>query len=159
MPSAREPIPTWFFAMVVARKGDRFLVVHERKHGQGWYLPAGRVEPGESIADAAVRETLEETGVPVRLDGVLRVEHSPSMSGTARCRVFFTASPVDDRPPRATPNEESLGAAWVTLDELGRLPLRGDEVLALFRHVAAGGPVYPLSVLALEGAPWPARGR
>ena len=29
-----EPIPTWFLALVVVRKGDRFLVVHEKKHGQ-----------------------------------------------------------------------------------------------------------------------------
>jgi phosphatase NudJ len=154
MASARDPIPTWFFAMVAVRKGDHFLVVHERKHGQGWYFPAGRVEPGESIMDAAVRETLEETGVAVRLDGVLRVEHSPSLGGGSRCRVFFTASPVDDRPPRTVPNEESLGAAWVTLDELAGYPLRGDEVMALFRYLAAGGPVYPLSVLTFEGAPW-----
>src|SRR5207244_8580287 len=89
----RDPIPTWFFALVVVRKGDRFLLVHERKHGQLWYLPAGRVEPGETLADGALRETLEETGVRVRLEGILRVEHSPSPNG-ARCRVFFTASPV-----------------------------------------------------------------
>jgi phosphatase NudJ len=67
----RAPIPTWFFALVVVRQGDRFLLVHEAKHGQGWCVPAGRVEPGESLFDAAVRETLEETGVPVVLDGVL----------------------------------------------------------------------------------------
>src|SRR5271155_3844565 len=110
---AREPIPSWYFAVVVVRRGDRFLLVHERKHGQLWYLPAGRVEQGESLVDGAVRETLEETGVPVRVDGVLRVEHSPSPTG-ARCRVFFSASPLDDRPPRTTPDDESLGAAWVS---------------------------------------------
>ena len=49
----RDPIPTWFFALVVVRQGDRFLLVHEAKHGQDWYLPAGRVEPGESLTDAA----------------------------------------------------------------------------------------------------------
>ena len=32
----RNPIPTWFFALVVVRKGERFLLVHEAKHGQGW---------------------------------------------------------------------------------------------------------------------------
>jgi phosphatase NudJ len=41
---SREPIPTWYFALVVVVSGDRFLRVHERKHGQLWYLPAGRVE-------------------------------------------------------------------------------------------------------------------
>ena len=53
----REAIPTWFFAIVVVRRGDRFLLVHERKHGQLWYLPAGRVElpanPGWMTAPAS----------------------------------------------------------------------------------------------------------
>lgn len=153
----RTPIPTWFFAVVVVRKGDRFLLVHERKHGQRWYLPAGRVEPGETFFDAAVRETLEETGVPVRLDGVLRVEHTPSPDGSMRVRILFTAVPIDDRPPRAVPDEESLGAAWVTLDELDRYPLRGEDVREVFRYVAEGGRVHPLSAVAFEAdrLPWP----
>ena len=96
----RDPIPTWYFALVVVRQGNRFLLVHERKHGQGWYLPAGRVEPGEPLTQAAVRETQEETGVPVVLDGVLRVEHSPHSDGTARLRVFFVAHPKRDVPPK-----------------------------------------------------------
>lgn len=154
MSSARTPIPTWFFAVVIVRKGDRFLLVHERKHGQLWYFPAGRVEPGESFFDAAVRETLEETGVHVRLDGVLRVEHTPSHGGM-RVRVFFTGSPVDDRPPRTEPDEESLGAAWVGLDELHRYPLRGEEVREVFRYVAEGGVVSPLSAVAFESDAWP----
>lgn len=41
----------------------RSLLVHEARHGGGWYLPAGRVEMGETLVDAAVRETLEESGV------------------------------------------------------------------------------------------------
>ncbi len=62
------PMPgvTWCFALMVVRLEDRFLVVHEAKHGQRWYLPAGRVEPGETFAEAAARETLEEAGVVVR---------------------------------------------------------------------------------------------
>src|SRR5512135_242905 len=138
MSAPRTPVPTWFFAVVIVRKGDRFLLVHERKHGQLWYLPAGRVEPGESFFDAAVRETLEETGVPVRLDGLLRIEHSPSPTGSMRCRVLFTASPIDDRPPRTVPDEESLGAAWVTLADLDHYPLRGQEVRDILRYVAGG---------------------
>jgi phosphatase NudJ len=141
---------------VVVRKGDRFLLVHERKHGQLWYLPAGRVEPGESFFDAAVRETFEETGVHVRLDGLVRVEHSASPGGM-RVRVIFTASPVDDSPPRTTPDEESLGAAWVSMAELKTYPLRGPDVVELFGYVANGGAVHPLSAVAFEGDPLPGR--
>lgn len=150
---SREPAPTWFFALVVVRRGDHFLVVRERKHGQGWYLPAGRVEPGERIVDGALREVLEETGVPVELTGILRVEHAPSPEYT-RVRVFFVARPLDDRPPKSVPDEHSLAARWVTLDELRGLPLRGGEVRDVFAAVRAGAPVYPLALLTDEREPW-----
>ena len=150
---ARKPIDTWFFALVVVRKGDSFLLVQERKHGQRWYLPAGRAEPGESLADAALRETLEETGVPVRLLGVLRLEHSP-LGREARVRALFLAEPIDETPPKSHPDDESLQAAWVTLAQLDDYELRGDEVEAMLRYVARGGAVHPLSVLRPEGAPF-----
>ncbi len=149
----REPIPTWCFALVVVRKGDQFLLVHECKHGELWYVPAGRVEPGESFADAALRETLEESGVPVRLVGIIRVEHSPSAVGS-RMRVVFLAETIDDTPPKSEPNEESLEAAWVRLDELAEYPLRGEEVRELFEYISADGPVCPMSVLQPEGMPF-----
>ena len=111
---SRNPIPTWFFVLVIVRLGRRFLLVHERNHGARWYLPAGRVEPTEQLVDAAVRETLEETGVPVRLDGILRVEHTPDARGQARCRVLFLAHSISDVQPKSTPDTESLGAGWFT---------------------------------------------
>jgi phosphatase NudJ len=154
---AREPIPTWCFALVVVRNGGRFLLVRENKKNKPWYLPAGRVEPGESFHDAAVRETLEEAGMPIRLTGVVRVEHSPGPAG-ARMRVVFLGEPTDDTPPKTEPDDESLGAAWVGLDELAGYTLRGDEVQELFEFVASGGAVYPLGVFQPEGAPFRAGG-
>ena len=150
----RTPIPTWFFVLVVVRLGHRFLLVHERRHGQLWYLPAGRVEPGEGLVEAACRETSEEAGIPVVIEGVLRIEHSPRPEGTARVRVILVARPEDDTPPRATPNDETLGARWVTLEELEQLPLRGADVKEIFEHVAAGAPVYPLSLITQESEPF-----
>jgi phosphatase NudJ len=149
----REPIPTWCFALVVVRKGNRFLLVQESKYGEPWYLPAGRVEAGESFADAAVRETLEEAGIPVRVTGVIRVEYSPSPAG-ARMRVIFLAEPIDDTPPKTESDDESLGAAWVALDELPEYQLRGEEVTELFTYVANGGAAYPPELLQPEGRPY-----
>lgn len=149
----REAIPTWFFVMVVVRLGRRFLVVRERKHGQLWYLPAGRVEPDETFVDAALRETLEESGLRVTVESLLRVEHSPAQ-GAARVRLFVVARPLDDTAPRAVPNEHSLEARWVTLDELASLPLRDPEVREVFEYLARGGAVFPIAMLTPEGAPW-----
>ena len=150
---SREPIPTWFFALVVVRHGDRFLLVHERKHGELWYLPAGRAEMGEDLIAAACRETLEETGISIQLTGIIRIEHNPR-SDSARVRVIFAGEPINDTPPKSIPDEESLGAAWVALGELSRYPLRGREVEDLLGYVTDGGPVYPLSLLKREGVPF-----
>lgn len=150
---AREPIPMWCFAIVVVRHADKFLLVQEVKHEQRWYLPAGRVELGESFEQAAVRETLEEAGIEVRPLGILRIEHSPESEG-ARLRVIFLAEPIDDTPPKQFPDSQSMQARWVTLDELAAFPLRGPEVPHLFEFVAAGGKVFPLSVMQPERNPF-----
>jgi phosphatase NudJ len=148
---ARAPLPTWYFALVVVRRGHRFLLTQERKYGSTWSIPGGRVEPGETLADAAVREVFEETGVPIRLDGILRVEHSPgALTRDTRVRVLFTGTPLDDTPPKTTADDESLGAAYLTLDEIRALPLRGAELGALLESVAAGRQVFPLDLLGPE---------
>lgn len=143
---SRGPIPTWYFALVVVRRGHRFLLMQERKYGSSWTIPGGRVEPGETLLTAAVREVLEETGVPIRLDGVLRIEHVPVDAGV-RVRVLFTGTPIDDTAPKTTADEESLGAAWLTLDELGGRRLRGADLRALLESVEAGRQVFPLELL------------
>ena len=144
---AREPIAAWFYALVAVRRGDSFLALREASHEQGWYLPAGQCEAGERLTGAAVRECLEETGVAVELDGVLRVEHEVYPTG-ARVQVIFTGHAAPGaQPPQTHADEHSLEARWVTLDELRRLPLRHPEVLHIFEQLAAGVQPAPLSVL------------
>ena len=150
----REPIPTWFFALVVVRLGRRFLLVREAKHEKTWYLPGGRLNVGESLQDGARRETMEEAGIPVALEGVLRIEHNPSPSGHSRVRVIFVGRPRDDSPPKSVADDHSLEAGWFTLEEMKKLTLRGEEVAAACEHVSRGGIVYPLRIIGNEGGAW-----
>ena len=151
---AREPLPTWCFALVVVRQDDRFLVIRERKHGQLWYLPAGRVEPGEDFFTAARREAEEEAGFSVRLTGIVRVAHTPRIGGETRMRVVFVGEPADGPIEDPTGGPDAIDAAWVTPDQAEQLPMRDDRLPALFRYVARGGPIYPLDLLTFEGAPY-----
>ena len=143
---SRAPIPTWYFAMVVVRRGHRFLLTQEQKYGSTWSIPGGRVEPGESLVAAAVREVHEETGVPVRIDGILRIEHAAADS-SARVRVLFIGSPIDDTPPKTVADAESLGAAWLTIEEIRDKKLRGAELRAVLESVEAGRQIFPLDLL------------
>ncbi|NBO93296.1 MAG: NUDIX hydrolase [Planctomycetia bacterium] len=146
---ANKPIPIYAFALVVVRLDDRFLVVQERKHGQLWYLPAGRIELAETIEEGAIREVYEESGVQVTLTGVLKVMYTPQIE-CSRLRVLFLAKPTDDPTPRTEPNKHTLAARWVTLAELDALPLRGEEVRSIFTWVANGAPSYPMELLGIE---------
>ncbi|KYQ88764.1 hypothetical protein DLAC_10797 [Tieghemostelium lacteum] len=144
-----------FCLVVVRRKRDNtFLLVNEAA-GRGYWLPGGRLNVNESMQTCAKRETKEETGIDIELKGILRVEYSPMMN-YSRMRVIFYAEPVDENQlPKSIPDYESVGACYVTVDELKRLNLRGKEPVLWFNYVSNGKPIHPLSLLSLENAMLP----
>jgi 8-oxo-dGTP diphosphatase len=88
-------------------------------HGGTWGIPGGARMPGESAADAALREAAEEAGidrVSVRLRGEHVLTH-PDWSYTTV--IADEISPV--RP--AVTDAESLELRWVALDDVATLPL------------------------------------
>jgi 8-oxo-dGTP pyrophosphatase MutT (NUDIX family) len=148
----RPPVQASFFSLVIVHTRGKFLLVEERDGS--WYLPAGGVEAGETFAEAAAREVLEESGVPVVLEGVLRVEQGITLSSIVRLRVFFLARPAAEVPPKSVADHHSRRAGWFTRDEAAALPLRAREVLEAIDHVAARGHVFPVASFAFEGARW-----
>ena len=110
---------------------------------------AGETE--SSLHEGARREAFEETGVSVRLTGVLSVHYTPVPGPAARLRVTFVGEPAGDPTPLAVPgNEHALEARWVTLAEAGELRLRGLEVLSVLQRVQEEGALAPLHLLGSE---------
>jgi 8-oxo-dGTP diphosphatase len=72
---ARNPLPT---ADVIIEVGDRIVLVRRKHPPAGWAIPGGFVEAGETVESAAVREALEETGLPVTLTALLGVYSDPA---------------------------------------------------------------------------------
>eukprot|EP00727_Mastigamoeba_balamuthi_P005742 m51a1_g1788 hypothetical protein (315) ;mRNA; f:385133-386181 len=137
---------TALIALAVVRKNGRFAAVLER---DGW------VDVGETFPTAAVRETLEEAGIRVSLDGILRLEMSPAMGRSpVRLRAVFLASPVDDSPLKALADKESVRAEWVAAAELCQRQLRSREVAGLFSWVDSGAAaLHPCALLRGSDAP------
>lgn len=122
-----------FVVIVVVEHDGRYLVVHETKHGQRWYLPAGGVEAGESLADGARRETMEEAGITIEPLFYMDVEHHVRVGPVVVLRFVVVARATSFEPKRFA-DEHSLEASWCTRAEIERLPLRDPEVL---RHIDA----------------------
>ncbi len=97
-------------------------------------FPGGKVESGESPEAAAARECLEETGVAVRIGGLLDRGEGTSANGPIEV-LFFDASPLDDRGQPLVPFE------WVPCSELATLdfPPANARLLTLLMSVAQGG--------------------
>ncbi len=144
-------ISAQYLVLAVVRRRNKFLFIFEQKPKNGWYLPAGKVEPGEDFVEAVRRETLEEAGIPIEVDGIVRFECLPDNAGM---RLIFSASPADDTPPKSEPDKHSLKADWFTVDEIKKLTLRDPDVLKIFSYVTRSGFVAPLSILAREGDPF-----
>ncbi|KAG4107835.1 hypothetical protein H8356DRAFT_1268067 [Neocallimastix lanati (nom. inval.)] len=145
----RQSATIKLFALLVCRREEdgKFLMVDE-VGGWGWWLPGGRVDPGETLHEAIMRKTIEETGIAINLRGVLKVEFFPNEKGTAKFRVIFFATPQNaEQKPKTIPDYESNGACWVSLHQLHHIKLRSSEPAIWFPFVARGGPIYPLDIL------------
>lgn len=81
----------------------------------GWDMPAGYLDPGESFADAARRETLEEAGIEVELIALAGVYHSPAANAVT---TVYRARAIDPRAAVAT-DAESSDHAWVRRSAIG----------------------------------------
>jgi len=139
--------------LVVVPHEGRYLVVEELD--RTWYLPAGKVEPGENLIAAAVRETAEEAGVMIGLSGILAFDHEPR-----RMRFVFVGYPALAIQPKSRPDHHTLGAAWKTKAELARLPLRHPEALHWIERYEAAKTLLPCSAYHPHGLnaeePWSA---
>lgn len=70
---------------------DGKILLTRREDFEVWCLPGGAVDPGESIAQAAVREALEETGLEVELTNLVGIYSRPDWDGPGTHIVSFTA--------------------------------------------------------------------
>jgi 8-oxo-dGTP pyrophosphatase MutT (NUDIX family) len=114
-PKANRLVPS--VNVVVVNDLGEILLIRRTDNGN-WALPGGAIDLGESVAQAAVRETFEETGIECAITGVAGIYSDPghvilyTSNGEVRQEfsIVLTARPVAGQP---TPSSESSEVRWV----------------------------------------------
>lgn len=107
---------------LVYDESGRLLVI-KRKHEPGsglWSLPGGRVDPGESLVTAVVREVFEETGLVVTVGAIVGVVERGGPGGVVYAITDFAAQRVGGQ---LRAGDDAHDARFVDAVELTRLPL------------------------------------
>ncbi|MGE0371760.1 MAG: NUDIX hydrolase [Gammaproteobacteria bacterium] len=135
-------------AAVVEREG-RFLMVEEEAENRIVYnQPAGHLEQGESLLDAVVRETREETGWRIRPTAVVGIHQWTSPGARSFLRVAFACDALDHDPALA-PDDSIRAVMWLTRADVAARggALRSPMVIKCIDDFIAG-KCYPLDLLA-----------
>jgi 8-oxo-dGTP diphosphatase len=115
--AARDGIER-FGAGCLIRDGGRILLLRRRKGDcmEGLYeLPSGGVEPGESVEEAALRETLEESGLAVTITGYLGSVDYTNSRGQRGRQYAFTATAASISPVILSEHDDFV---WAKPDAL-----------------------------------------
>ena len=119
-PAANSLVPS--VNVVVTNAAGDFLMIRRTDNGNS-AVPGGAIDLGESVAQAAVRETLEESGVECEITGIVGIYSDPkhvilyTSNGEVRQEfsIVLTARPLSGQP---TPSSESSEVRWVTVSEV-----------------------------------------
>lgn len=143
---------TWAPHVTVAtiiERDNRYLMVYEEADGKKVYnQPAGHLDPDETLTEAALRETLEETGWTVKLTGVVGVNlYTAPSNGITYFRTTFTAEPISHDTSRAL-DTGIIEALWLSYEELvaRKDQLRSPMTLQIIEEYRAGR-CFPLEVV------------
>ena len=125
------------------------ILLAQREDFEIWSLPGGHVEDGESVAEAAIREVKEETGVDVVLTGLVGIYYRPQgWSPGGSHNVVFAGKPTGGT---LTPqSDEVLDVGYFAQDDLPDPLFWGHRQRILDAMIGVGG-----SVAWTQNTEWP----
>jgi ADP-ribose pyrophosphatase YjhB (NUDIX family) len=137
-PPANSVVPS---ANVVVVNDAGHVLLIRRTDNDNWALPGGAMDLGESLVDAACRETEEETGVRVQITGLVGIYTDPKhvlhYTSNDEVRqefsVVFTARPVGGEP---RPSSESREVHWVAPDQISGLTMHRSMWMRIAHYLA-----------------------
>ncbi len=138
--------PPHITVATIVQRNDAFLMVEEIDNGRRVInQPAGHLEPGEDLFQAALRETREETGWIVELQHFVGVyQYYSPHNDTLYHRLTFTAGPVEQTEIAIDPDIQAVH--WLTRPQLAQFEHRSPMVVRSLDD-AQNGSLLPLATV------------
>ncbi len=116
-------------AVVTDGQGRLLMIRRGHEPGAGlWSIPGGRVEPGETDAEALVREMHEETGLVVEVGPLIGRVQRPGLAGTIIDIADYAATVTGGT---LRPGDDAADARWVDIADLAGLEITEGLIQAL----------------------------
>ncbi|MEY3883842.1 MAG: hypothetical protein RIS87_1315 [Pseudomonadota bacterium] len=135
-------------AAIVEDNGKFLLVEETTDRGNRFNQPAGHLEDNESLIEAVIRETLEETAYTFNPEALLGIYHwKHEHNDTTYLRFAYIGS-VTNHQPNLALDEGIIRAVWMTIDEIrsNAALMRSPQVLTCIEDYL-NGQQFPLSVV------------
>lgn len=135
-------------ATVVEHEGKYLLIEETSNKGLVFNQPAGHLDPNETLQQAAVRETLEESGWEIELQGVIgaALYTSPHNQVTYHRTTFYAKALSYD--PERPLDQGIVRAVWMTYEEMcaNAAKMRSELVISSVQQYR-NGHRYPLEII------------
>lgn len=138
-------------SQVYVKKDDKILMVQENKDSKKgkWNMPAGKLEDNETVIDAAIRETKEETNIDVKINGLIAIQENISQIGQLIILYFFGEYISGEI---KFDSNEIANVKWMTKEEIKKLDkniIRGGETIDDILSLAEKS-IIPLDRIKIE---------
>jgi len=122
-------------ATIVIKDKKVLLVSSKYKDEELYLFPGGGMEFGETIEEAAIRETLEETGVKVKIKDLFHVnEYIYSEDWSKRSvSMFFIAEVVEILEPTTDDEGKIKEVKWIKLSELDNYDIKPKRIADMLK--------------------------